>query len=206
MTTCVSDFCRLDRRKRAIVDAARTLFIEQGYERTTVGDIVEKAGGSLSTVYKVFGSKDGLLEAVVFEKAGSGEAIINRTMSQGGSPAAVLHRLTEELRAYFLDPEMVALVRIVISRSIEDRNFAQLFYERTATRTDRALARMFAQWQQDGVEMVGDPEMLAQIFLDLIVSDLHVEAILHGSERTHSPERVRARTEFFLAGTNLADR
>ena len=89
MTTCVSDFCRLDRRKRAIVDAARTLFIEQGYERTTVGDIVEKAGGSLSTVYKVFGSKDGLLEAVVFEKAGSGEAIINRTMSQGGSPAAV---------------------------------------------------------------------------------------------------------------------
>ena len=73
-------------------------------------------------------------------------------------------------------------------------------------RIDRALARMFAQWQQDGVEMVGDPEMLAEIFLDLIVSDLHVEAILHGSERTHSPERVRARTEFFLDGTNLADR
>ena len=201
----VTECCRLDRRKRAIVDAARALFIEQGYERTTVGDIVEKAGGSLSTVYKVFGSKDGLLEAVVFDSAGSGEAIINHTMSQGGSPAETLHRLAEDLRAYFLDPEMVALVRIVIARSIDDRDFAHRFYDCTATRTDRALARMFAQWQRDGVEMIGDPEMLAEIFLDLIVSDLHVEAILHASERTQSAERVRARTEFFIAGTNLAN-
>lgn len=206
MTTDVSEFCRLDRRKRAIVGAARTLFVEQGYERTTVGDIVEKAGGSLSTVYKVFGSKDGLLEAVVFEQAGSGEAIIKSAMARGGSPADILHRLAEDLRAHFLNPELVALVRIVIARSINDRDFAQMFYERTATRTDRALARMFAQWQSDGVEMVGDPEMLAEIFLDMIVSDLHVEAILHSGGRTHSPERVRARTEFFLAGTNLADR
>ena len=30
---------------------------------------MERAGGSLATIYKVFGSKDGLLEAVVFEKA-----------------------------------------------------------------------------------------------------------------------------------------
>ena len=202
----VTDCCRLDRRKRAIVDAARTLFVEQGYERTTVGDIVERAGGSLSTVYKVFGSKDGLLEAVVFEKTGSGEIIINHAMALGGSPAEILHRLAEDLRAHFLNPEMVALVRIVIARSINDRDFAQMFYDRTATRTDRALAGMFAQWQSAGVEMVGNPELLAEIFLDMIVSDLHVEAILHTSERTHSPERVRARTEFFLAGTNLADR
>ena len=57
--TRLPEFCRLDRRKRAIIDAARALFVEQGYERTTLKDIVDRAGGSLATVYKVFGNKDG---------------------------------------------------------------------------------------------------------------------------------------------------
>lgn len=57
--------CRLDRRRIALVAAAKALFIEKGYEGTTLGDIVERAGGSLSTLYKLFGNKDGLLEAVI---------------------------------------------------------------------------------------------------------------------------------------------
>ena len=91
--TELPEFCRLDRRKRAIVDAARSLFAEQGYERTTLKDIVDRAGGSLATVYKVFGNKDGLLEAVVFEKAASGEVIVQRAVAAGGTPQQILHRL-----------------------------------------------------------------------------------------------------------------
>lgn len=198
-----AECCRLNRRKRAIIDAARTLFVEQGFERTTLGDIVERAGGSLATVYKLFGNKDGLLEAVVFEKASSGEALIRAAMEEGGSPARILHRLAEHLRGHFLDPETVALIRIVIARSINEREFARQFFERTATRTRHSLERMFSSWQDEGVRMNFDPPMLAEMFLGLFVSDIHSEAISHGIGIDHSPERLRARTDFFIAGAGL---
>ena len=160
--TDVPEFCRLDRRKRAIIDAARSLFVEQGFERTTLGEIVERAGGSLATVYKVFGNKDGLLDAVVFEKAASAELIIQHAFAQGGSPSEVLHRVAQGLRTHFLDPEVVALVRIVIARSVQDVDFARNFFERTAKRDHASLKTLFAYWQDLGIPMTGTPDMLSE--------------------------------------------
>ena len=48
-----------------------------------------------------------------------------------------------------------------------------------------------------------DPPMLAEMFLGLFVSDIHSEAISHGIGVDHSPERLRARTDFFITGAGL---
>lgn len=56
---------RGDARRRAILDAAWTLFLEKGFERTTLADIIALSGGSRSTVYEAFGDKDGLFETVI---------------------------------------------------------------------------------------------------------------------------------------------
>ena len=199
-----AEICRLDRRRKAIVEAALSLFVDQGFERTTLGNIVERAGGSLATVYKLFGSKDGLLEAVVFEKASSGEALIAEAVEEGGLPNEILHRIAKGLHAHFLDPEVVALVRIVIARSVSDPDFASLFFERTATRTRDLLKRMFDAWKKHGVPISGDSEMLAELFLDLFVSDLHAEAISHGIAVDHTAQRLRDRIKFFIVGAGLA--
>jgi AcrR family transcriptional regulator len=45
----------------AIVRAARDLFIEQGYGRTTIADIARAAGVSVETIYAAFGNKATLL-------------------------------------------------------------------------------------------------------------------------------------------------
>lgn len=199
----VAEFCRLDRRRHAIVDSARALFIEQGYENTTLGEIVDRAGGSLATVYKLFGNKDGLLEAVVFEKTSSAETLVREALEAGGSPSDVLHRIALSFDAHFLDPETVALVRMVIARSMVDRDFARLFFDRTATRTRSALEALFDNWRKQGVTMSAPPALLAEIFLGQFVSDVHAEAISHGLSLVRSPERLTARTNFFIAGAGL---
>jgi AcrR family transcriptional regulator len=201
--TDLSECDRLDQRRRAILASARALFVEQGYEKTTLGEIVERAGGSLATVYKLFGNKDGLLEAVIFEGAQSGEALIREASALGGGPAAILHRLAVSLDAHFLDPEVVALVRIVIARSINNRDFARLFFERTATSTRTAIEDLFESWHRSGVAMNGTPAALAELFLGLFVSDVHAEAISHSIGLARSPERLRARTDFFIQGAGL---
>lgn len=49
------------KNRSAIVRAARDLFLEQGYGRTTVADIARAAGVSVETVYAAFGTKATLL-------------------------------------------------------------------------------------------------------------------------------------------------
>ncbi len=52
-------------RRQKIVDAARTLFTRQGFEKTTVEEIAAEAGLAWATVYKYFKTKGDLLWAVV---------------------------------------------------------------------------------------------------------------------------------------------
>ncbi|MFJ9339198.1 TetR/AcrR family transcriptional regulator [Streptomyces sp. NPDC101733] len=48
-----------------ILDAARDLFAERGYERATVRDIAERAGSNQALLFRYFGSKQGLLTEVL---------------------------------------------------------------------------------------------------------------------------------------------
>jgi len=50
-------------RRQAFLQAARTVFLEQGYEAASVNDVVRLAGGSLATLYAQFGNKEGLFLA-----------------------------------------------------------------------------------------------------------------------------------------------
>src|SRR5690349_14176585 len=50
--------------QQMIVDAARDLFLEQGYGTTTIDAISTRAGVAVSTVYAVFKNKRGILKAI----------------------------------------------------------------------------------------------------------------------------------------------
>lgn len=51
--------------RRAILDAAATLFVAPGYAATPLTAIAAEAGVAIQTVYKIFGSKKALLSALV---------------------------------------------------------------------------------------------------------------------------------------------
>jgi len=48
--------------RREVVSAARSLFIQQGYPATTMAEIAEASGTPPATVYRLFGSKRGILK------------------------------------------------------------------------------------------------------------------------------------------------
>jgi AcrR family transcriptional regulator len=53
------------RSREAVLDAAERLIAEQGYEAATVAALVKEAGIPASSIYHYFGSKDGVLLAVM---------------------------------------------------------------------------------------------------------------------------------------------
>ena len=52
------------RTRAAVLDAARTSFLDIGYARTTMAAIAKDAGVSVETVYKAFGNKAGVVKAL----------------------------------------------------------------------------------------------------------------------------------------------
>jgi|SRR5579859_83785 len=57
-----------DERQQQILDAAATVIIRQGYDKTTMGDIAEEAGASRGTVYLYFKGKEELFEALLYRE------------------------------------------------------------------------------------------------------------------------------------------
>lgn len=54
-----------ERTRAAILEAARRLFVEQGWTRTTIAAIAKDAGVATETIYSVFGNKRTLLESLI---------------------------------------------------------------------------------------------------------------------------------------------
>jgi AcrR family transcriptional regulator len=67
---------RTRRTRAAVVEAARTLFLERGYGATTIEAISELSDTPQATVYRLFSSKLGILKAVLdVSVAGDDEAV-----------------------------------------------------------------------------------------------------------------------------------
>ncbi|MBC7159311.1 MAG: TetR/AcrR family transcriptional regulator [Porphyrobacter sp.] len=196
---------RLAQRRAALLVAARRLFLDVGFEETTLSHVVAEAGGSLSTLYKLFGSKEGLLHAVVFEMVQSGADVIREIGRKGLTPAAALMEVGEELQRRFLSPEDVALVRVLITRSACDPDFARAFFERTRKPTIGALEALFTRWQEQGLGVAIPPNLLARIFLSVLIEDLRSEMFFQTPFCGLSDEERDFRIGFFLRGAGLRD-
>lgn len=51
--------------RRAVIDAARALFLERGYQATTIDAVSDRSDVPVATVYRLFSSKIGILEALL---------------------------------------------------------------------------------------------------------------------------------------------
>ena len=165
--------------------------------------MVECAGGSLATLYKLFGNKSGLLEAVMEDRACAKEDRLQDLVDAGRTPVEVLEVLARDLHERFLDPAEIALSRVVIAYSLENPDFARRFHGRTIANARGYLARLFARWQDDGHSLNAPPETLAAIFLGLFIYDLHSQAISHGATAASDEAELAVKVHFFCTGAGL---
>lgn len=87
---------RADRRDQ-LLDTAQDVFTERGYAGTSMDDVAEAAGVTKPVLYDHFGSKDGLLAAVV-ERSGQEMLAATTGAVQGLDPETALR---EGLTAFF---------------------------------------------------------------------------------------------------------
>jgi len=101
---------RTRRTRAAVVEAARSLFVERGYAATTIEAISDRSDTPQATVYRLFSSKLGILKAVL-------------DVSVGGDDEAVAMADRPQVRALLSDEDpkkqlagFAALLRDVMAR------------------------------------------------------------------------------------------
>src|SRR5437763_17028300 len=112
---------RRQAKQEAIRSSARRLFLEHGFAETSMDAVTAAAGVSKQTVYRYYPSKAELfadvLRGLIAEPAAAG-------LDGGGSPpsprteaefAAALVSGSERYLARVLEPEQLALLRVVIA-------------------------------------------------------------------------------------------
>lgn len=90
-----------------MIDAALELFAERGYHGTSVPAVMEKAGVSASSLYRLFASKEVLVNAVFRDAKRRLEVALREGMRMDQEPRALFDDLWARLAA-FADAEPVA--------------------------------------------------------------------------------------------------
>jgi AcrR family transcriptional regulator len=189
MAQVVSDYHqRVAQEKRAaIVRASTTLFLESGYDRTSLAQIATASGVSRATLFKQFPTKAALFEAIVSEAWSADEG---RESPSVGEPAAGLTTMGRHYADLLSRPEMADLFRIVIAEMPRFPDLADAqFTQGKLPYFDSVRSYLVAE-SEAGTLRVDDPDLVTTQFLGMISNYVFWPALLVAGWSV-SAERVR---------------
>jgi TetR/AcrR family transcriptional regulator, mexJK operon transcriptional repressor len=167
------DSGRSARKRRAIMEAATTLFLRNGYQGTSMDDVAAAAAVSKQTVYKNFADKERLFGEIVLGVTGNAERFVNvvaEALRETEDPEKALRELARRYLASVLQPEVLQLRRLVIGEAGRFPDLARSYYRRAPERVLAALAESLQSLAERGLLSVDDPLLAAQHFAFLILS------------------------------------
>jgi AcrR family transcriptional regulator len=171
--TDTGDERRSARKRRAIVQAATTVFLRNGYLGTSMDEIAALAAVSKQTVYKHFADKQSLFAEIVIGMVNEiSDRVYDEVVSlqDSGDIEADLRELARRQLASVMQPRLLQLRRVVISEAGRFPELGRTFYERGPGRTIAALAATFERLAGRGVLHLADPLLAAEHFNWLIMS------------------------------------
>jgi AcrR family transcriptional regulator len=183
-----------DERKQAMLAAARELFLAKGYAATSLDDVVTKSGGSLATLYQLFGNKEGLWrELVQTYTARVAEPMADDDVDHG-PPAVVLRDVARRLIALKMDSDVMAGLRIVMTEGGKFPDLARLLYENGPMAGERNLSAYLQRQVDAGTLDVPNVELAAHLFCGLVAGE-HQLWTLCGINVDMTPDEIEKRVD-----------
>jgi TetR/AcrR family transcriptional repressor of mexJK operon len=177
-------------KRQAILDAATSAFLEQGYARVSVDTIAAVAGVGKQTVYSHFGDKERLFLAVVAAARDERESV-DALPRLAGEPRAALATAVRAILRVVLSPRIAALHRLTIAELPHHPELQRMWRDDTdRPSTDTVVVDYLRECDRTGVLAVPDPALAARQLSFLAVSEGRV-ATLQGTQPLPEEERER---------------
>ncbi len=187
-------------RREALLKASAEVFLEHGYEKAALSEIIARSGGSKAFVYEQFGDKAGLFGAMMADRCVHILKPLVEALPDRGDPKTALTRFGRSFMDVVCGPQALALQRIAMAEGHRNPDVADAYF---ASGHDVAFAKLseyiqsisrrplsdvqahrlsvtfFAMVQGDAVQrlVVGSSTVVAQTEWDAII-DLSVDWLL----------------------------
>jgi AcrR family transcriptional regulator len=188
-----------------ILDAAKNVFLERGFEGASIDEIADVARAGKPTIYARFPGKEALFAAVmarkVSEKTGSYESISPTGATLEESLASIAAAILRNV----LEAETVGLARAAIAEARRFPDLAASIHRMARERTSEAVARILGELRESD-QLPGFAAdrraATARRFIELIVLPVMMRA-LFGEDlaalRAEIGPHVARGVSFFLA-------
>ena len=190
-------------KRAAILDAAKRLFTQTGFDGTSMDQIAAEAGVSKLTVYSHFGDKESLFSAAVRAKC---EEQMPPTLFLSGLEGDLRAQLTAIAHAFLAlitSEEAVAMHRMMMAPGTGDTNIRELFWQAGPQAVKDGLTEFLRARVARGELAIADLSAATSQFLCLVKGDLHMQLLYGmscGATEMDIDRHVDATVELFLRG------
>lgn len=164
-------------RRRAILEVAERSFLERGFADTSMSTIAAELGGSKTTLWTYFPSKEELFAAVLDSKIADFQQELDGALIPSGGPEAALSRFGRILLRKILSPLSVALHRLILAEAERFPWIGVAFAERGPDRVRARLARYIAEEMEAGRLREGDAMLAARQFVALCQAGCYLDRL-----------------------------
>lgn len=164
---------RAEARPDEVLDAALSLFMEQGFARTSVEQVARRAGISKGAIYLYFESKEAILVGLVNRAiAPLSEVLFENIARFEGDPRPALAQILRLMGQVMGQQRNRAVPLIVLHEAPAAPNIAALFREAVLDRSIPAISALLAQGVAGGYIRSVDPEMTARTVIGPILAHI----------------------------------
>ena len=167
-------------KRRQILDGARRVFMDLGFDGASMGEIARAAGVSKGTLYVYFADKCALFEAIVEEETiQQGEVVFN--LEPGRDVPTTLHEFGEAYIAMLCRPGGGSAIRTVMSIAERMPEVGRRYYERVLERTIKRLATYLDAHVKLGELAIDNCELAASQFMLMCQASLFLPFIFQAA-------------------------
>ena len=158
-------------RLAKILDAATELFLKVGYEQASIDAILLQSGGSKSTLYAYFPTKEDLFRSVIDNVVDNTD--LGMTLDVSTNARAVLTEFAVNRQRVVLAPRHRAVLRLVIAERERFPDLAQIYFERGPKRSGGQLVTYLEALRNREILAVDNAEEAGAFFIGMLFQHWH---------------------------------
>lgn len=153
-------------KRRQIIDGARAVFLVQGFDAASMGEIARVAGVSKGTLYVYFENKEQLFDAIVQQECGAQAEGVFDLDPNDHDVEAVLTRMGIAFAKFLCRPEKASAARTVIAIAERMPEVGRKFFESGPALGIARLSAYLDAQVEAGVLKIEDTEVAAAQFIE----------------------------------------
>lgn len=192
----------LPKKAQQVLAAARTVFLRDGYDLTSMDAIAREARVSKGTLYGHFSGKEQLFTAVVLVECRHHSELLDRIATEGMSLDETLFEIGLNHVTFLLRSDVLAVFRVAISGAPRFPEVARKVYDVGLSRGCNILVRFIAEAVVQRAARIEDANRSAEFFLSMITGFAHLRSLLGikvDFDDAEIRDHVHAGVEMFLA-------